>query len=275
MSSDTPTIVIRASSRPSLRLRELWDYRELVYFLVWREFKLRYKQTILGVVWVVVQPLLMMAIYTVIFGYLAKIPSDGIPYSVFVMAGVIAWQFFTAGISRGASSMVGNAYLITKIYFPRLIIPISGSIIGVVDVCVTLALMLVFMLVQGVRPGPAIAALPLVLLVATVVVLGVGVWLAALNVRYRDVSSFLPYATQIWMFASPVVYPASLVPEQYRALYGLNPMVGVVEGMRWALFSGYEAPLSLLAISAAEGVVLLVTGAYYFRLLEKTFADEV
>lgn len=259
----------------SLQLKELWEYRELLYFLVWRDVKVRYKQTALGVAWVVLQPVLTTVIFTIIFGNLAKIPSENLPYAVFAMAGLVPWNYFSAAVSRGSASLVGSANLISKVYFPRLIIPLTGVISGLVDMAISFGVLLVAMLVFGVIPTWAVVTLPFFLLMAITTALGVSLWLAALNVEYRDVGYLIPFLMQFWLYATPVVYPASLIPDQWKILYGLNPMAGVVEGFRWALFGTGEPPGLLLLVSALVTVALLVSGLFFFRRMEKTFADTV
>lgn len=259
----------------SLHLHDLWEYRELLYFLVWRDVKVRYKQTALGVAWVVLQPLATTLIITFVFGNLARMPSDNLPYAVFALAGLVPWNYFAGAIGRGGQSLVGSANLISKVYFPRLIIPVSSVLAGLVDLAVVMALLLALMVGFGVAPTPAILTLPLFLLLAVATALGVSLWLAALNVQYRDIGYLIPFLVQFWMYATPVVYPSTLIPEQWRALYGLNPMAGVVEGFRWALFGTGQAPGAMLAISMAMVTVLLVSGAYFFRRMERIFADIV
>lgn len=273
---DTPLIRIRPSRGwVSLHLRDVWAYRELLYFLVWRDVKVRYKQTVLGVAWVIIQPLATTLIFTLIFGNLAKIPSENLPYAIFAMGGLIPWNYFSGAFSRGGQSLVGSANLISKVYFPRLIIPIASVMAGLVDAAIVLALLLVLMPFFGVVPTAAIVTLPLFMLLAIATALGVSFWLSSLNVQYRDVGYLVPFIAQFWMYATPVVYPASLIPEKWRVLYGLNPMTGVVEGFRWALFGTGEAPGPMLAVSVVMVLVLLVSGAYVFRRMEKTFADVV
>lgn len=259
----------------ALELREVWDYRELLYFLAWRDVKIRYKQTVLGIAWVVLQPLATTLIFTVIFGNLAKIPSENLPYAVFAMAGLIPWNYFSAAFSRGGASLVGNANLISKVYFPRLIIPISSILGGLIDSAIVFVVLLVLMLFYGIVPTWAVVTLPLFLLLAVATALGVSLWLSALNVQYRDVGYLVPFIAQFWMYATPVVYPASMIPEQWRLLYSLNPMTGVVEGFRWALFGTGQGPGLELAVSVATVVLLVVSGLYFFKRMEETFADVV
>jgi lipopolysaccharide transport system permease protein len=258
----------------SLKLRELWAYRELLYFLTWRDIKVRYKQTALGAAWAVIQPFFTMVLFSLFFGQLAKIPSDNIPYPIFAYAALLPWNFFANSLGQSANSLVSSANLIQRVYFPRLVLPISSVLSGVVDFAIAFLVLLGMMLYYHIMPTSGIWLLPLFLLMAFVTSLGVGMWLSALNVEYRDVKYIVPFLTQFWMFATPVVYPSSLLHEPWRTLYGLNPMVGVVEGFRWVLL-GTQPPGSMLAVSALVSIGLLVSGTYYFRRMEKTFADVV
>ena len=258
-----------------LNLRELWTYRELLYFLVWRDLKVRYKQTALGVSWAIIQPVMTMVIFSLFFGKLGKIPSDGIPYPIFSYAALVPWTFFANGLSQSSNSLVGSAHLITKVYFPRLAIPIATILSGVVDFVLAFIVLLVMMLYYGIVPGLSMLWLPLFLLLAVVISLGVGLWLSALNVEYRDVRYVVPFLTQFWMFATPIAYPSSLLHEPWRTIYGLTPMVGVVEGFRWALLGTDTTPGPIIAASSLAALVILVSGAFYFRRMEKTFADVV
>jgi lipopolysaccharide transport system permease protein len=257
------------------QLSELWRYRGLLYFLIWRDIKIRYKQTMLGVAWVVVQPAATVAAFTLIFGRLAKVPSGDVPYPVFALAGLVPWGFFSSALMRGGLSLVSNANLITKVYFPRLLVPIASILAGLVDFFATLTLLGLLMAYNGLALSPTMAALPLFLLLAIVAAVGVALWLAAVNVSYRDVAQAIPFLTQMWLYASPVVYPAALVPEKWRILYALNPMVGVIEGVRWSLFTAGPFPLREVAMSAGVAVVVFVTGVLHFRWAERRFADIV
>lgn len=274
----SPPDVVRI--RPSggwraLDLVELWRYRELLVFLTVRDVKLRYKQTALGVGWVVAQPLLTMAVFTVFFGNLAKMPSDGKPYALFVLVALIPWQLFAYALTQSSNSLVAEQRLITKVYFPRLIVPVASVLAGLVDFAVAFVLVLLGMAVLGVSPTWAVLAVPVFAGFAVLAALAVGLWLSALNVQYRDVRYTIPFLTQFWLFATPVAYPASLVPAEYRAWYGVNPMAGVVEGFRWALL-GTDAPAwGLMAVSAAATAGLLGGGLFYFRRMERGFADVV
>ena len=274
--TEVPTIVIRPSQGwIALKLGDLWDYRELLYFLVWRDIKVRYKQTALGAAWAIIQPFFSMVVFSLFFGKLAKMPSDGIPYPIFAFAGLVPWTFFANGLAQSANSLVDSANLIKKVYFPRLTIPIANVLSGLVDFTLAFLVLVGMMLWYGVMPTGRILWLPLFLLLAFVTALAVGLWLSVLNVEYRDVKYTIPFLTQFWMFATPIVYPSSLLKQPWRTVYGLNPMVGVVEGFRWALLGTKTAPGPMIAASAFAAVALLVGGAFYFRRMEKTFADVV
>jgi lipopolysaccharide transport system permease protein len=271
-----PAVIIKPSRGwVPLRLRELWAYRELLVFLTWRDLKIRYKQTILGAAWVVIQPFMTMVVFSVIFGQLARLPSDGLPYPIFTFTALLPWGFFASALNRSSTSLVNSAALITKVYCPRLIIPISAAVGGVVDFAIAFVILLGMMAFYGIAPPVAVLTLPFFLLLALVTALGVGLWLSALNVRYRDVGQAIPFLVQIWLYASPVGYSSSLIPERWRPLYGLNPMAGVVEGFRWALLGTRWQPGPLIGISAAVALVLFAAGAFYFRRMEKAFADVV
>ena len=259
----------------SLKLGELWEYRELLYFLTWRDIKVRYKQTALGAAWAIIQPFFTMVVFSLFFGRLARIPSDGIPYPIFSYAALVPWTFFANGLGLSSNSLVGSANLIKKVYFPRLAVPIATILSGVVDFVLAFVVLLGMMLYYGIVPTINIVWLPLFLLLALITSLGVGLWLSAMNVQFRDVHYIVPFLTQFWMFATPIAYPSSLLSEPWRTLYGLNPMVGVVEGFRWALLGSNSAPGLLVGVSALAALALLVSGAFYFRRMEKTFADVV
>ncbi len=274
-SMPTSVLVIEPSRGwMSLQLDRLWHYRELLYFLVWRDVKVRYKQTALGVAWVLLQPLLTTLVFTVLFGLLLKVPSGDIPYPIFALTGLIAWQYFAGSLTRASSSLVGSANLITKVYFPRLIIPVSGVLGGLVDFVIGLGLLLVLMFVYRYPLTPAVLLLPAFLLLAMATALGFGLWLAALNVKYRDINYLVPFMVQIWLYVTPVAFGSTLIPERYRWLMGLNPMTGVVEGFRWALL-GQEPPGRLFALAVVITLTVLVTGLIFFRRTERTFADIV
>ena len=272
-----PSVITIKPSRgwASLQLRALWEYRELLYFLAWRDIKVRYKQTGLGAAWAIIQPLTAMVIFTIIFGQLARIPSDGIPYPIFSFCGLLPWNYFAGAFGRSSGSLVGSAHLISKVYFPRLVIPISSLLSGLLDFAIAFIVLIGLMFWYNIMPTIAILWLPAFLLMAVATALGVGLWLGALNVQYRDVQHLVPFLSQIWMFATPVVYPSSMIPEHWRLFYGLNPMAGVVEGFRWALLGKGNPPGPMLAVSVLVTVALLISGAYYFRRMERTFADVV
>ena len=259
----------------SLGLGELWTHRELLYFLTWRDVKVRYKQTALGVAWAVIQPLSTMIVFSLFFGHLAKVPSEGVPYPLFAFTALVPWTFFSNGLAQASNSVVLNQNLVTKIYFPRLAIPIATVLAGAVDYALAFLLLVVLMLYYGVVPtANALWLVPFSLL-ALVTALGVGFWLAALNVQYRDVRYTVPFLIQIWLFATPIAYPSTLLSEPWRTLYALNPMVGVVDGSRWALLGTGSPPGAMVAASTLVALVLLVSGALYFRRMERTFADVV
>lgn len=263
------------SAWPSIGLRELWEYRELLYFLTWRDIKVRYKQTVLGAAWAVIQPLFMMLVFSLFFGKLAGVPSDGIPYPVFTFCGLLPWQLFSQSLTQASNSLVGSQNLITKVYFPRLVVPISAVLAGVVDFAIAFVMLLVMMFFYGIVPGWQLLAVPGLLVLTVMTSLGVGLWLSALNVQYRDVRYTISFLVQFWLFATPVAYPSSIVPEKWRVIYGLNPMVGVVDGFRWALLGKPESPGVPLLMSVIVVSVLLAGGLYYFRRLEQQFADIV
>ena len=258
-----------------LDLQETWRYRELLYFLVWRDIKVRYKQTVLGAAWAVIQPVFTMVVFSLFFGKLAKISSDGIPYPIFSYAALVPWCFFDNGLNLSSNSLVGSANLIKKVYFPRLAIPIATVLSGVVDFALAFVVLLGMMFYFGIVPTVNLIWFPLFLLLAFVTALGAGLWLSALNVQYRDVRYVVPFLSQIWLFSTPVAYPSTLLSEPWRTVYGLNPMAGVVEGFRWALLGTETAPGPLIAVSALAAFAMLVSGAYYFRRMEASFADVV
>jgi lipopolysaccharide transport system permease protein len=251
----------------------LWAYRELIYFLTWRDIKVRYKQTAIGVAWAVLQPLAMMLIFTVFFGRLAKIPSEGIPYPLFAYAALLPWQLFSRTITESTNSLVADQRLITRVYFPRIIVPISTTLAAVVDFIISAVLLLGMMVFYGVVPSATVIWLPLFVFLMVVTALGVGFWLSALNVEYRDVAYTIPFLNQFWFFLTPVVYPSSLVPERWQTLYGLNPLVGVIEGFRWALLGVGKGPSQMLAVSIPIALGLFITGIVWFRRREQMFVD--
>jgi lipopolysaccharide transport system permease protein len=258
-----------------LNLRELWSYRELLYYLTWRDVKVRYKQTAIGAAWAVLQPLLTMVVFALVFGVLMRVPSDGLPYPVFAYVALLPWTFFATALTRSGGSLVTDASLITKVYFPRMLLPVSAVLSSALDFAVAFLLLLALMAWYGIAPGAGVVTVPLFLLLAFVTALGCGLWLSALNVRYRDIAYVTPFLIQIWFFLTPVAYPASLVPERWRALYALNPMAGVVEGFRWALLGTASPPGVTLAVSVAVVAVIFLGGVFWFRRLEQGFADVV
>lgn len=259
----------------SLKLREMWDYRELLYFLTWRDIKVRYKQTALGAAWAIIQPCMTMVVFSLFFGQLAKVPSDDIPYPIFSYAALVPWTFFANGLSQSSSSLVGSANLITKVYFPRLVVPISAVLAGLPDFLLAFVVLLGMMVYYGRTPTPSVLWLPFFLLLALATSLGVGLWLSALNVEYRDIRYVVPFITQFWLFATPIAYSSRLLDEPWRTLYGLNPMVGVVEGFRWALLGTNTQPGPVVLVSSAVSALVLLSGALYFRRMERRFADIV
>jgi lipopolysaccharide transport system permease protein len=270
-----PTLTIRPSRGwVRLNLRELWEYRELLYFLTWRDITVRYKQTALGAAWAIIQPLFTMVVFSLFFGRLAGVPSDGVPYPIFSYCALVPWNFFAGSLDRAGNSLVSSSNLLTKVYFPRLVIPLSAVLAGLLDFAIAFVVLIGMMQAYRIVPTAAIVNLPFFLLLALLTALGVGLWLSALNVQYRDVRYAIPFLVQFWLFASPVAYPASLVPAQWQALYGLNPMAGVIEGFRWALL-GTPPPGPLLGVSVIVVLLLFVGGLFYFRRMEKTFADVV
>jgi lipopolysaccharide transport system permease protein len=271
-----PTIVIETrKSLLHLDLKAVWEYRELLYFLVWRDLKVRYRQTAIGIGWVVLQPLMTMAIFTAVFGTFAKIPSDGLPYPIFAYSALLPWNLFASSLTRGGESVVGNAQLISKIYFPRLLLPLSGILSPIVDFAMSFVILVIMMIWFGILPNWGVLALPFFLLLALLTALAVGLWLSALNVRYRDVGHTIPFLIQLWMFASPIAYPVSLIPEKWRMLYSLNPMAGVIEGFRWALLGKASPDFGVITISSVMVLALLLPGIVYFKYTERTFADVV
>ncbi len=259
----------------SLKLRELVEYRELLYFLIWRDVKVRYKQTVLGVAWAIIQPFFTMVVFSLFFGRLAKIPSDGIPYPIFSYTALVPWTFFSNGLNQAVRGLVTHSGLIKKVYFPRLAIPIARVLAGSVDFALAFVVLLGMMLAYGIVPTVNILWLPLFLLLALVTSLGVGLWLSAMNVQFRDVAYTVPFIANFWQFATPIAYPSSLLPEPWRTLYGINPMAGVVEGFRWALLGTDTTPGPIIIISSLAALLLLISGAFYFRRMERTFADVV
>ncbi len=275
ISSDLPPLItiVPSSGWVRLNLRELWTYRELLFFLIWRDLKVRYKQTALGVAWAILQPFLTMVVFSVFFGKLAGIPSDGIPYPIFVYAGLLPWQIFSHALTESSNSLVLNQQLITKVYFPRLTIPFSAVLAGLADFVFAFILFLGMLMYYGIVPTLAVITFPLFLLLAIATALAIGLWLSALNVQYRDVRYIIPFLTQFWLFVTPIAYSTNLVPETWRIIYGLNPMVGVVNGFRWALLGYNTTQSSLFIVSILVVAILLIGGLAYFHRMEKTFAD--
>ena len=273
-----PTVVIEPTKGlASLRLKAIWEYRELLYFLVWRDIKVRYKQSVLGIAWIIIQPFVTIIIFSALFGRLLNVPSGGVPYPIFLYAALLPWQYFSRSLDRASNNLVASAQLITKVYFPRLILPISGVFSGLVDFAIAFVILAVLMVYFRIKPTPAIIFLPGFLLLALLTALGFGLWLSALNVRYRDIQQLVPFVVQTWMYLTPVIYSSTLIPEPYRWLLALNPMTGVVEGFRWALLGNYleeaQPPGILFPISALITLIFLISGLYIFRSTEKTFAD--
>jgi lipopolysaccharide transport system permease protein len=269
------TIIQPSRGWSALNLRELWKYRELLYFLTWRDIKVRYKQTVLGAAWAILQPLLTMVVFSIFFGSLAKVPSDGVPYPIFAYVALLPWQLFAHSLQGAGNSLVGNQNLITKVYFPRLVIPISAVLSGLVDFAIAFVVLFGMMFYYGIPLRWAMLTLPLFILLALATSLAAGLWLSALNVKYRDVGYTIPFLTQFWLFLTPVAYPSSMIPAAIRPFYGLNPMAGVVEGFRWALLGTTGGMGPLMVVSVMVVLVLLVGGFYYFRRFERTFADIV
>ena len=258
-----------------LDLPATWHYRELLYFLVWRDIKVRYKQTVLGMGWAIIQPLMMMVVFTLVFSMFAKVPSDGLPYPIFAYAALLPWTYFSEAVSRSSGSVINDANLIEKIYFPRVLMPVAGVLTPLADFVPAFGILLGMMAWYGLSPSWNVFVLPAFLILALLTALSVSLWLSALNVRYRDVKHTVPFLVQLWLYASPVVYPVSLVPERWRVVYSLNPMAGVIEGFRWALL-GKEGPdFMVMVVNASMVLVLLMGGLIYFRRMERTFADVI
>jgi homopolymeric O-antigen transport system permease protein len=257
----------------ALDLKALWEYRELLYFLIWRDVKVKYKQTIIGAGWAILQPLVTMVVFTLVFENIANVPSDNIPYPIFAYTALLPWNLFSGGLNRATTSLVAQSNLISKIYFPRMIIPISATLAGIVDFAIAFLILLCMMFWYGIVPTAAVVSLPLFITIDLIAALSVGLWLAALNVRYRDVGQAIPFLVQIWMFASPVAYPVSALSGKYRVLYSLNPVVGVIEGFRWAILGKATPDFVVIAVGAVTMTALLFTGIVYFKRTERTFAD--
>ena len=276
--SSIPTPRPKTRLQPSrgwipLNLGESWAYRELIGFFVWKEIKVRYKQTVLGITWAIIQPFFTMVVFSLFFGRLARIESDGLPYPIFSFTALVPWTFFANAMTNASNSLITNANMIKKIYFPRVTLPVSMVAASLVDFILAFIVLLGMMLYYGFVPTANVVWLPLLLLLAIVVALGVGLWLSAMNVRFRDVRYTIPFITQAWLFITPIAYPSSLLDEPWKTIYGLNPMAGVVEGFRWALLGTETAPGPIILVSSVAALAILVSGLYYFRRMEKTFAD--
>jgi len=271
----TVTLIRPSKGWIPLRLQEVWEYRELLYFLIWRDIKVRYKQTIIGGAWAIIQPFFTMVVFSLFFGWLAKIPSDGIPYPIFSYAALVPWMFFANGLSQSSDSLVGSANLIKKVYFPRIAIPTAAVLSGIVDFVLAFSVLLIMMFFYGIIPTWNIIWLPAFLILTLMTSLGVGLWFSAMNVQFRDVRYTVPFLIQFWLFSTPIAYPSSLLFEPWRTVYAINPMVGVVEGFRWALLGTNTAPGPIIIVSSMTAFMVLVSGAFYFRRMEKTFADVV
>jgi len=274
--SDAGVTIIKSSSGwAALGLRDLWAYRELILFLTWRDLKVRYKQTLLGASWAVLQPFLTMVVFSIFFGGLAQVPSDGVPYPIFSYTALIPWTLFSKALQDASRSLVASSHMITKVYFPRMILPLSSILAGVMDFLIAFVVLLGMMIYFAIYPTGNIWTLPLFLLLALITAVGVSLWLSALNVLYRDIGYVLPFLAQFWMFITPIAYPSSMVPERWQALYAVNPMTGVVEGFRWALLGTGQPPGTMTIVSSLVAFVLLISGMFYFKRMERMFADMV
>ena len=274
-STEPITIIEPKKGWIPIDLREIWNYRELFYFLTKRDIKVRYKQTVLGGLWAIIQPVFTMVVFTLFFGRLAKMPSDGIPYPIFVYAGLLPWTYFANALSTSGNSLVGSANLITKVYFPRLIIPASASMAGLLDFFIAMLVMGAMMIYYQFVPSIGILLFPFLVGLTFLCAVGVGLWLSALNVQYRDIRYVIPFLVQLWMFVSPVIYPISMVPQKYQWLLALNPMGGVIEAYRASLLGHMPINWFLLGLSTVIIIILFLSGLYYFRRMEKTFADVI
>ena len=275
VSAKNVTVIRPSRGWIPLRLQDLWKSRELLYFLVWRDIKVRYKQTVIGAAWAILQPFFTMVVFSLFFGRLAKIPSDGIPYPIFSYAALVPWMFFANGLSQSSDSLVSSANLIKKVYFPRLAIPIAAVMSGMIDFLLAFSVLLGIMFFYGIIPTWHVIWLPAFLILTLTTSLGVGLWLSAMNVQFRDVRYTVPFLIQFWLFSTPIAYPSSLLSEPWRTIYAINPMVGVVEGFRWALLGTKTAPGPMVIVSAVTAIIILISGAVYFRRMEKMFADIV
>ncbi len=275
-----PSVVIEPSKGlAGLRLGSLWSYRELLYFLIWRDIKVRYKQTLLGILWIVLQPAVTVAIFSVVFGTLLQVPTGDVPYPVFVFSGLLPWTYFSTSVTRSSGSVVGSAHLITKVYFPRLVIPLGSVLSSLVDFAIAFGVLVILMIIYQVKPTANVVFLPGFMLLAMLAALACGLWLSALNVRFRDVTYMTPFLVQMGFYLTPIIYPSTLIPEPFRYLLGLNPMTGVTAGFRWALLGGYladvEPPGALFPMSIAITLAVLVSGVVFFRTTERSFADVI
>lgn len=272
------TVFIKPSTGfAALNLRDLWTYRELIYFMIWRDIKVRYKQTVLGAAWAIIQPVLTMLIFTFIFGQVARLPTDGgIPYPIFSYTALLPWGLFVAALNQASRSLTSNQNMVTKIYFPRLVLPLASILSGLVDFAIAFVILVGLMFYYGVTPSINVLwTLPMFLLLAIVTALGVALWLSAINVQYRDVNYALPFITQFWLFLTPIAYSSSLISEKWQLVYSLNPMAGVVNGFRWALLGTNTGPGPEMAVSVLISILILISGLFYFRNMEKTFADTI
>jgi lipopolysaccharide transport system permease protein len=267
------TVIKRRTGLAQLNLREVWEYRDLLRFLAWRDISIRYKQTYIGAGWAFIRPFLTMVVFTVVFGKLAKLPSEGVPYPVLTFTALLPWQFFATAFSETANSVVGNGYMVTKIYFPRLLLPLASIAVGLVDFLVSFLFLVAIMAWYRMMPPARVVALPLFALLGLVFTIGLGLWFAALYVKFRDVRHFIPFITQLGLFVSPVAFSSSIVPERWRTLYSLNPMVSVIDGFRWSLLGTTELYVPGLMMGAATSLLLLVSGIFYFKQTERVFAD--
>ena len=273
--SECATLIDPPRRWEALDLRELWKFRELLYLLSWRDIKVRYKQTVIGGAWAILQPFLTMVVFSIIFGQLLKVPSDGVAYPVFSYAALVPWNFFAAALTRSGNSLIADANLISKVYFPRLILPLSAVLSLILDFAIAFVILVLMMFFYNIVPGFAVLTLPLFLVLALMTALACGVWLSAVNIKYRDIAYVIPFLTQFWLFVTPVAYPSTIIPEPWRVFYGLNPMAGVVEGFRWALLGQENPAWDLICVSVLVVLALLISGLFYFRRMEHEFADVV
>ena len=269
------TVIEPPGSWLSINFKELWAYRELLFILAWRDVSILYKQSIVGIGWVIIQPVMTMLIFTIIFGKFAKLPSDGLPYPIFTYCALLPWNYFARSLSGSSNSLVGSSHLITKVYFPRLIIPLSKVFSGLVDFCIAFIILIAMMIWYQISPTSGILLLPLFMLIAMITSLAVGLWLTALNVKYRDIQFIVPFLAQFWMYASPVAYSTGIVPQKWQLIYALNPMVGVIEGFRWALLGKGSPNSEMILLSSGIVLIIFISGLYYFKKMEQSFADVI